>query len=106
MGKINKMTQFTGTIEDFMNTHEEFINTLILKKINKQVEISNDVEVDILNNELIQQKLDDLKEHLGDLFENEFGDWEITMDLESFETEFNKHFQLSKKELKENVLLK
>lgn len=27
------MTQFTGTIEDFMNTHEEFINALILRKL-------------------------------------------------------------------------
>lgn len=100
------MTQFTGTIEDFMNTHEEFINALILRKINQQVVLDKKEEEEIQQNEFIQQKLDDLKEHLTDLFENEFGDWEITMDLESFEQEFDKHFQISKQELEDNVLLK
>lgn len=100
------MTQFTGTIEDFMNTHEEFINALILKKINQQVVLDKKEVEDIPQNEFIQQKLEDLKEHLTDLFENEFGDWEITMDLDSFEQEFDKHFQISKQELEENVLLK
>ena len=42
---------------------------------------------------------------MTDLFENEFGDWEITMDLETFEQEFDKHFQISKQELEDNVLL-
>ncbi len=87
------MTQFTGTIEDFMNTHEEFINALILKKINQQVVLD-------------KKNAEDMKEHMTDLFENEFGDWEITMDLESFEQEFDKHFQISKQELEDNVLLK
>ncbi len=100
------MTQFTGTIEDFMNTHEEFINQLILRKINQQVELKKEDAVGIQNNELIHQKMEELKEHLADLFENEFGDWEITMDLESFENEFDKHFQVSKKELQDNVILK
>ena len=104
--KYKKMTQFTGTIEDFMNTHEEFINALILKKINQQVVLDKKDAEDIQQNEFIQQKLDDLKEHMTDLFENEFGDWEITMDLESFEQEFDKHFQISKQELEDNVLLK
>ncbi|WP_413532027.1 hypothetical protein [Empedobacter brevis] len=100
------MAQFTGTIEDFMNTHEEFINDLILKKINKQVVLDIEEVKDIHQNELIQQKLDDLKEHIADLFENEFGDWEITMDLESFEQEFEQHFHISKQELDDHVLLK
>lgn len=100
------MTQFTGTIEDFINAHEDFINELILKKINKQIETDQLDLVDIQRNEFIQSKLDDLKEHLSDLFENEFGNWEITMDLESFENEFDKHFHVSKKELQDNVLIK
>ena len=100
------MTQFTGVIEDFMNLHEDFINELILNKIKEQI-VLNDVDtVDIQKNEVIHQKLELLKKHLTRLCKEEFDDWEISMDLDSFEKEFNKHFKISKEELESNSFLK
>ena len=45
------MTQYTGTIENFMNVHEDFVNALILKKINQTVQLEDQKSIDIENNE-------------------------------------------------------
>ena len=91
------MKNFTGTIDDFINEHDHVINKLILEKINQQEIIEEEIcDIDYRN-----QKLVDIKNNMKDFFFQEFGDWEIALDLESFKNSFDYHFQLVNDEVEE-----
>ena len=91
------MKNFTGTIDDFMNEHDSIINNLILSRINEQ-ELKEDNSSNVDN---VNQRLTHIKDNIKYFFLQEFGDWEIDLDFESFESSFNYNFSLVNNEVEE-----
>lgn len=90
------MKQFTGTIDDFMIVYDEYIDSLILTKINQHITLHHKSLIGIRDDDFVKQKLVELKLYLKKHLQKEFEDWEIAIDLESFKHGFNQIINGSK----------
>ena len=90
------MKHFTGTIDDFMIVYDDYIDLLILDRINQDITLHHKSLQGIYDEPSMKEKLIELKIYLKKHLLREFEDWEIAIDTESFKHGFNQIINGSK----------
>jgi hypothetical protein len=90
------MKHFTGTIDDFMIVYDEYIDLLILDRINQDITLHHNSLKGNYDESSMKEKLIELKLYLRMNLLREFEDWEIAIDTESFKHGFNQIINASK----------
>ncbi|WP_333662147.1 hypothetical protein [Chishuiella changwenlii] len=90
------MKHFTGTIDDFMIVYDEYIDLLILDRINQDITLHHNSLQGNYDESSMKEKLIELKLYLRMNLLREFEDWEIAIDTESFKHGFNQIINGSK----------